>query len=168
MTKTEFIKKAREFADRNNKMLRDAEWLSPSELNWKDTIQEILRGDKYMIISYCKGDWIEFHIHTIAGYNEETKEWTDGDYAYSLEGALLIYLIMIDSRYIKSRYQLECEEKGEMTYDRLVELATSFKDGLLEDDEEQAMIYFEETCEMTESEMEFFGIEEEDYEREDD
>lgn len=44
-------------------------------------------------------------------------------------------------------------------YDRLVELATLFKDGLIEDDEEQALIYFDETCEMTEEEKEFFGIE---------
>ena len=42
---------------------------------------------------------------------------------------------------------------------RLEELATQFKDGLIEDDEEQALIYFDEVCEMTESEKEFFGIE---------
>ena len=41
---------------------------------------------------------------------------------------------------------------------RLEELATQFKDGLLEDDEESAMEYFDEVCEMTESEKEFFGI----------
>ena len=42
---------------------------------------------------------------------------------------------------------------------RLEELATQFKDGLIEDDEEQALIYFDEVCEMTESEKKFFGIE---------
>ena len=42
---------------------------------------------------------------------------------------------------------------------RLEELATQFKDGLIEDDEEQALVYFDEVCEMTESEKEFFGIE---------
>lgn len=42
---------------------------------------------------------------------------------------------------------------------RLEELATQFKDGLLEDDEEQALIYFDEVCEMTDEEKEFFGIE---------
>ena len=41
---------------------------------------------------------------------------------------------------------------------RLEELATQFKDGLIEDDEESAMEYFDEVCEMTESEKEFFGI----------
>ena len=42
---------------------------------------------------------------------------------------------------------------------RLEELATKFKDGLIEDDKESAMEYFDEVCEMTESEKEFFGIE---------
>ena len=42
---------------------------------------------------------------------------------------------------------------------RLEELATQFKDGLIEDDETEAMEYFNEVCEMTESEKEFFGIE---------
>ena len=42
---------------------------------------------------------------------------------------------------------------------RLEELATQFKDGLIVDDEESAMEYFDEVCEMTESEKEFFGIE---------
>lgn len=44
---------------------------------------------------------------------------------------------------------------------RLEELATLFKDGLLEDDEESAMEYFEDTCRMDEDEMAFFGLESE-------
>lgn len=44
---------------------------------------------------------------------------------------------------------------------RLEELATLFKDGLISDDRESAMEYFEKVCEMDESEKEFFGIEEE-------
>lgn len=42
---------------------------------------------------------------------------------------------------------------------RLEELATKFKDGLLEYDEDFAMEFFEEECEMTDSEMEWLGIE---------
>ena len=42
---------------------------------------------------------------------------------------------------------------------RLEELATQFKDGLIEDDKESAMECFDEACEMTENEKEFFGIE---------
>lgn len=42
---------------------------------------------------------------------------------------------------------------------RLEELVTLFKDGLIEDDEESAMEYFDEVCEMSETEKKFFGIE---------
>ena len=43
---------------------------------------------------------------------------------------------------------------------RLSELATLFKDGLISDDRESAMEYFNEVCEMTDEEKEWFGIEE--------
>jgi len=43
---------------------------------------------------------------------------------------------------------------------RLEELATLFKDGLISDDRESAMEYFDEYCEMSEEEKSFFGIEE--------
>lgn len=48
--------------------------------------------------------------------------------------------------------------KNYISRSRLEELATFFKDGLLEDDKYSAMEYFEETCEMTNEEKEFFGI----------
>lgn len=41
---------------------------------------------------------------------------------------------------------------------RLEELATLFKDGLIEDDSESAMEYFDEVCEMEDYEKEFFGL----------
>lgn len=50
-------------------------------------------------------------------------------------------------------------EPGYIGRDRLEELATKFKDGLIDDDEEQAQIYFYEECEMTDKELEFFGVE---------
>lgn len=49
-------------------------------------------------------------------------------------------------------------EKDYIPRCRLEELATLFKDGLIEDDKEQAIDYFEDTCEMTDEEKEFFGI----------
>lgn len=49
-------------------------------------------------------------------------------------------------------------EESYISRPRLEELATLFKDGLIEDDRESAMEYFEETCSMNENEMEFFGI----------
>lgn len=42
---------------------------------------------------------------------------------------------------------------------RLEELATLFKDGLISDDRESAFEYFEDCCEMTDKEKEFFEIE---------
>lgn len=42
---------------------------------------------------------------------------------------------------------------------RLEELATKFKDRLLECDEDFAMEFFEEECELSDSEMEWLGIE---------
>ena len=47
----------------------------------------------------------------------------------------------------------------EISRSRLEELATLFKDGLISDDRESAMEYFNEVCEMTDEEKEFFGIE---------
>ena len=52
-------------------------------------------------------------------------------------------------------------EKDYIAYDRLSELATLFKDGLIEDDKESAIKYFDEVCEMTDEEKEYFGVEEE-------
>lgn len=42
---------------------------------------------------------------------------------------------------------------------RLEELATLFKDGLISDDRDSALEYFDEVCEMSEEEKEWFGIE---------
>ena len=56
-------------------------------------------------------------------------------------------------------------EENYISRRRLEELATLFKDGLIEDDEEQALIYFDGVCEMTGCEKEFFGIETESEEK---
>ena len=49
--------------------------------------------------------------------------------------------------------------KQPISYGRLSELATLFKDGLLEDDIESAMEYFSDTCEMSDEEFDYFGLE---------
>lgn len=51
------------------------------------------------------------------------------------------------------------EEIKPISWDRLSELATKFKDGLEQDDEEEALKYFTEECDMTEEELDYFGIE---------
>lgn len=59
----------------------------------------------------------------------------------------------------KSKYQKDVEEKYNVSYERLLELATLFKDGLIEDDSYEAQIYFLQTLEMSKEECELFGIE---------
>ncbi|MDY2607976.1 MAG: hypothetical protein SOV90_08685 [Lachnospiraceae bacterium] len=51
-------------------------------------------------------------------------------------------------------------EKEYISRCRLEELATLFKDGLISDDRESAIEYFDECCEMTDEEKSFFEIEE--------
>lgn len=53
-------------------------------------------------------------------------------------------------------------EKDYIPHERLSELATLFKDGLTSDDKESAVEYFNEVCEMTDEEKEYFGIESEE------
>ena len=53
-------------------------------------------------------------------------------------------------------------EDNYIMYERLEELATLFKDGLISDDRESAMEYFNETCEMSKEEKKYFGIKEVD------
>lgn len=64
--------------------------------------------------------------------------------AYFLSAALENFRVKTEEDYI-SRVRLE-------------ELATKFKDGLLEYDEDYAMEFFEDECDLTESEMEWLGI----------
>ena len=55
---------------------------------------------------------------------------------------------------------LEKVNESYISRSRLEELAILFKDGLISDDRESAFEYFDEICEMSEEEKEFFGIEE--------
>ena len=45
-----------------------------------------------------------------------------------------------------------------ITRERLIEIATLLKDGLMEDDPYEALVYMRETVEMTSEEAEFFGV----------
>lgn len=133
----------------------------------KRPFNTICKVNDYTLISYEK-KYIGTEFVIARNFDEENFSWdsSSNNYFYSVEDALAELAYKLGSEMVKSRYQRECEHKSEMTYDRLTELATLFKDGLIEDDRESAMEYFKETCEMTEQEMEFFGIEREveDYE----
>ena len=114
----------------------------------------ILRNGRYALLE------METQYGGACGFDEtqpEGSQWSQG-YYYThwntsetvvkqrmLSAALEYYRALTETDYIP-----RC---------RLEELATQFKDGLIEDDEEQALIYFDEVCEMTETEKKFFGIE---------
>ena len=97
--------------------------------------------------------------------------WDSGDYFtpgtwnmsreinYSRAYDFLLYRAGVINHF-KGEYE-EKLNKQAINYDRLVELATLFKDGLVEGDENSAREYFDETCAMTSEEKAFFGIQDE-------
>ena len=113
----------------------------------------ILRNGRYALLE------METQYVVACGFDEtqpEGSQWSQGYYythwnqgvedkQIALFHAIEQFRLKTEPDYI-SRYRLE-------------ELATQCKCGLIEDDEEQALIYFDEVCEMSESEQEFFGIE---------
>ena len=114
----------------------------------------ILEKGEYALI--LRGSRMEEYA-VVNGLNKETGEWcwtccyyNFGNYS-PIDKAKALFLAL---DYFRMR-----TEENYIPRCRLEELATQFKDGLIEDDEESAMEYFDEVCEMTESEKEFFGIE---------
>lgn len=51
-------------------------------------------------------------------------------------------------------------KKQPILYDRLSEIATLLKDGLIDDDKESAIEYMRDTIEMSDAEAEYFGVKE--------
>lgn len=129
-------------------------------MEYQDTINVLFTSGHYTLISYIKGGSPEWNV--ARDYNADDKSWAAGNYCYSLESALAVFLEKMNSNYVKSDYQIEVEKKyPDLSYVRMVELGTQFKDGLLEADIETAMEYFEDSCEMSKEEKDFFGIQEE-------
>lgn len=119
---------------------------------------EILRKDEVALLQ-SEND-IQYVVAT--GYNPnapEDQQWANGNYfSYGLFGK---------NENLKTLYlasALDCfRQKVEENFIprcRLEELATQFKDGLIEDGRESAMEFFNEVCEMEDYEKEFFGIDE--------
>ena len=115
----------------------------------------ILRNGRYALLE------METQYVVACGFDEtqpENQQWENGLY-YShwnesatekqrmLSVALEVFRIRTEKDYIHRN--------------RLEELATKFKDGLLETDKDFAMEYFDSECEMEDYEKEFFGIESE-------
>ena len=97
----------------------------------------------------------------VNGLNKETGEWgwTCCYYCFYCEGVQApctqaeALALCVD--YLRMRTETDYIPRC-----RLEELATLFKDGLISNDRESAMEYFDEVCEMSEEEKSFFEIEE--------
>lgn len=119
--------------------------------------QEIMTKGNYSLI-LRKNALDEYAV--VHGLNKETGEWNHTvsywnfgefspiDQAKALSDAIECFRAKTEENYIHRN--------------RLEELATQFKDALLEDDKYSALIFFDDFCEMTESEKEWFGIDEEE------
>ena len=119
----------------------------------------IMEKGKYALID--RGETLKEYA-VVNGIDKETGEWAWSceawNYEYdgkSMGNQASMLASAID--YFRSR-----TEENFIPRARLEELATLFKDGLIEDDEYEAMIYFNDTCEMEEHEKKFFGIVEDD------
>lgn len=128
-----------------------------TESSFRDTINVLFTSGHYTLLSYIKGGKPEWNV--ARDYDPDNKTWSAGNYCYSLESALAVFLEKMDSKFVKSDYQIEVEKKyPDLSYARIVELGTCFKDGLLEDDQGSAMEYFDDVCEMSSQEKDFFGV----------
>lgn len=107
-------------------------------------------ADNYIKAHFKVGEVYEYVVCS----NFNGKEWDGGNY--------------YGYRYLQSAID-HFNSGHSITYSRMSELATLFKDGLIDDDEASAKEYFTVECDMTDEELEYFGIEaegEEESERE--
>lgn len=116
---------------------------------------EILRKDNYALLQ-SESD-TEYAV--VTGYDPtqpKGQQWEQGIYFTYFQNNLKKML------YLQSAYDcfMNKVNKDYIPRCRLEELATLFKDGLISDDRESAMEYFNEVCEMTDEEKSFFEIEE--------
>ena len=119
----------------------------------------ILRNGRYALLE------METQYVVACGFDEtlpENQQWSQGYYYTHWNTSETV----VKQRMLSAA--LECyrtlTETDYITRCRLEELATQFKDGLIEDDASSAMEYCNEVCKMSESEKEFFGIETENEE----
>ena len=113
----------------------------------------ILRNGRYALLE------METQYVVACGFDEtqsEGSQWTQGYYYTHWNTSEIVKQRMLSAAL---EYYRALTETDYIPRCRLEELATQFKDGLIEDDEESAMEYFDEVCEMTDEEKAWFGIE---------
>ena len=113
----------------------------------------ILRNGKYALLE------METQYVVACGFDEtlpENQQWSQGYYYTHWNTSEIVKQRMLSAAL---EYYRTLTETDYITRCRLEELATKFKDGLIEADDDFAMEYFDSECEMTDGEKEFFGIE---------
>ena len=110
----------------------------------------ILRNGRYALLE------METQYVVACGFDETNQQWAQGYYYTHWNTSEIVKQRMLSAAL---EYYRTLTENDYIPRCRLEELATQFKDGLIEDDEEFALIYFDEVCEMSETEKKFFGIE---------
>lgn len=115
---------------------------------------KILQKDNYALLQSES----DTQYAVVSGYDPtqpEDQQWEHGIYFTYFQNNLKKIL------YLQSAYDCFMEKVNTdfIPRCRLEELATLFKDGLIENDKESAMEYFDEVCEMTEKEKKWFEIE---------
>lgn len=125
--------------------------IDPIFEGFKSTIKEIMKIDKYTLIQYKKGGFDEWCV--CYDYDPITREWASGTYCFGQVQALAEMLSKVNPSYLKSKEERDCG----IPYARMSEIASKCIDGLLEDDEEQAIEYLKKECDLSRDEAEYFG-----------
>lgn len=118
---------------------------------------ELLRKDNYALLQSES----DTQYAVVSGYDPtqlEDQQWGHGTYFTYFQNNTKKML------YLQSAYDCFMEKTNPdyITRSRLEELTTLFKDGLISDDRENALEYFDEICGMTDEEKTYFGIESEE------
>lgn len=113
------------------------------------TVTVLKQKDNRFLVHWAENEYTPFIVCT--DFDVASQSWMWGHYFHDITSAVDYFEMRFGNRKIY--------------YDRLVELATLFKDGLIQDDFDSAIEYFTEVIEMDDSEMEWFGINDEIRER---
>ena len=112
----------------------------------------LLRNGRYALLE------METQYVVACGFDEtfpENQQWAQGYYYSHWNTSEIVKQRMLSAAL---EYYRTLTETDYIPRCRLEELATQFKDGLIEDGEAEAMEYFDSECEMENNEKEFFGI----------
>lgn len=132
----------------------------------KRDYEVVVKHGIYTVIKYEK-EYIGTEYAICPNFDAENFSWDSGsdNYFYTFADVIAALAYKLGSNMVKDKNQRMTEYKTGITYDRMSELATKFKDELFEYDSEDVLISVcKNEMEMDDKELEYFGI---DYEVED-